>query len=101
MPVVKCSALTNEGLDVLWGHVERHRAEQQASGALEQNRKRQLLRWMWQMVEGELFDTLKRDPRVTTVAPGLEASVHDGRLTATLAAEEILSAFGVTRPGRD
>jgi LAO/AO transport system kinase len=101
VPVVKCSALTNDGLDVLWGHVERHRAEQQASGALERNRKRQLLRWMWQMVEGELFDTLKRDPRVTSVAPGLEASVHDGRLTATLAAEQILATFGVTRSARD
>jgi LAO/AO transport system kinase len=97
VPVVKCSALNNDGLDVVWGHVERHRAERLASGALEQNRKRQLLRWMWQMVEGELFDTLKRHPAVVSLAPELEASVHDGRLTATLAAERILGAFGVAR----
>jgi LAO/AO transport system kinase len=97
VPVVKCSALTNQGLDVLWGHVERHRAEQTASGALEQNRKRQLLRWMWQMVEGELFDTFKRHPRVVSVVPDLEAQVHDGTVTATIAAERILEAFGVRR----
>jgi LAO/AO transport system kinase len=97
VPVVKCSALTNHGLDTLWEEVERHRAVALASGALDRNRKRQLLRWMWQMVEGELFGTLRRTPSVMSVVPALEAGVHDGHLTATLAAEKILEAFGVTR----
>jgi LAO/AO transport system kinase len=94
VPVVRCSGLTGMGLDALWGHVERHRKEMQASGALDEHRKGQLLRWMWQMVEGDLIDQLHRHPHVQAEAPGLEQSVHDGKLTATLAARRILEAFG-------
>jgi LAO/AO transport system kinase len=97
VPVVKCSALTSAGLDALWGLVEHHRSEALASGALAKNRSRQLLRWMWQMVEGELLAELRRSPAVTSLVPALEASVHDGQVTATLAAERILEAFGLSR----
>jgi LAO/AO transport system kinase len=97
VPVVKCSALANTGLDALWELVEAHRADTLASGALEKNRNRQMLRWMWQMVEGELVSELRRAPAVTALVPALEASVEGGAITATLAAERILEAFGLTR----
>ncbi len=93
VPVVKCSGLSNQGLDTLWEHVERHRAEQAASGELDAVRKKQLLHWMWQMVEGELLDRLRRHPRVKAEGPLLEQLVHDGKLTATSAARKLLEAF--------
>jgi LAO/AO transport system kinase len=95
VPVVKCSSLTGAGLEALWAHVERHRQETSASGALERRRKQQLLRWMWQMVEGELFDTLKHHPEVRQQRAELERQVREGELTATLAAQRILAAFGL------
>jgi LAO/AO transport system kinase len=95
VPVVKCSGLGNQGLDELWAHVERHRSELAASGTLEEVRKKQLLHWMWQMVEGELLDRLHRHPDVRAQVPELEARVHDGKLTATVAAQKLLEAFGL------
>ncbi len=97
VPVVKCSALSNQGMDELWAHVERHREAFLASGGLHTRRKRQLLQWTWQMVEGELIDRLHAHPAVRAQAPELEARVQDGSLTATLAARQILDTFGVGR----
>jgi LAO/AO transport system kinase len=95
VPAVKVSSLTGSGLEALWSHVERHRAQTEASGAFDRLRKDQLLRWMWQMVESELFDTLKNHPQVRAQVPELQRQVHDGELTATLAAQRILAAFGL------
>jgi LAO/AO transport system kinase len=96
VPVVKCSGLGNQGLDELWANIERHRSEQAASGKLDALRKKQLLHWMWQMVEGELIDRLHRHPRVKAEGPALERLVHDGKLTATTAAHQLLEAFAAT-----
>jgi LAO/AO transport system kinase len=94
---VKCSGLTNLGLDTLWQHIERHRSELSASGELDERRRQQLLRWTWQMVESELMQALRSHADVKALVPTLEADVHDGRLTATIAARRILEAFGVER----
>jgi len=93
VPVVTCSGLNNLGLDTLWEHVERHRSELTASGALDLRRKQQLLRWMWQMVEIELMSALHAHPGVKAIAADLERQVHDGELTATVAARRILESF--------
>ena len=95
VPVVKCSALTHAGLDALWQHVERHRRESEASGALVARRQRQLLRWMWQMVESELLSALRHHPDVQRAVPELERSVHAGEVTASVAARSVLDAFGI------
>jgi LAO/AO transport system kinase len=97
VPVVKCSGLTGAGLDALWAEVEKHHALSDASGALAERRKEQLLGWMWQMVEGELYATLRNHPQVRALAPELERDVHDGKTTATVAAQRILAAFGLAR----
>jgi LAO/AO transport system kinase len=95
VPVVKCSALTGKGLDALWQQIQAHRAQLEASGALGEHRREQLLRWMWQMVESELIATLRNHPDVRALAPTLEREVHDGEVTATVAAQRILAAFGL------
>jgi LAO/AO transport system kinase len=97
VPVVTCSAITQRGLPELWQQVERHRDEGERDGTLSTRRKAQLLRWMWQMVESELLATLRNHPEVKGALPSLESAVRDGQLTATLAAQRVLSAFGFTR----
>ena len=93
VPVVTCSALTHKGLAELWELVERHRGQAESDGTLASRRSTQLLRWMWQMVEGELIASLKAHPEVRGALPTLELSVREGKLTATLAAEQILRTF--------
>jgi LAO/AO transport system kinase len=91
VPVVTCSGLTGAGLEALWAHVERHRREAESSGRLAELRKTQLLGWMWQMVEAELLNAARHHRGVTA----LEREVHDGKVTATVAARRILSGFGI------
>ncbi|MER7936983.1 MULTISPECIES: methylmalonyl Co-A mutase-associated GTPase MeaB [unclassified Streptomyces] len=93
-PVLSCSAREATGLDVVWERLEQHRALLDSSGRLADKRREQQVGWTWSMVRDELLGRLSAHPAVRAVAPDLERQVRDGTLTATLAAERILEAFG-------
>ncbi|HEY6878932.1 MAG TPA: methylmalonyl Co-A mutase-associated GTPase MeaB, partial [Polyangiales bacterium] len=95
VPVVKCSGTSGQGLQELWANIERHRSEGLASGLLEARRKEQQLRWMWQMVEEEVLATLHANPAVQQLVPELTRALRANEVTATLAAHQILGAFGL------
>ncbi len=94
-PVTTVSALNASGLEELWAEIERHRTLLTESGSLEATRRSQLLRWMWSMVEDRLKRALHDHERVRALVPELEAGILGGTLTATVAAERVLSAFGL------
>ena len=94
-PVLLCSALTGDGLDVLWDKIEEHRAQMQQSGRFELRRREQLRGWMWSMVERRVLGALYEHPEVRAIAPGLESEVLAGKLTPTLGARALLAAFGI------
>ncbi|HVW42372.1 MAG TPA: methylmalonyl Co-A mutase-associated GTPase MeaB [Amycolatopsis sp.] len=93
-PVLTCSGLTDIGLDTVWQQIERHRAQLAESGELERKRKQQQVDWTWAMVRDQLLGSLAEHPGVRKVVPEVEQAVRDGELTATLAAQRILDAFG-------
>ena len=97
-PVLSCSARESTGLDTVWERLEQHRALLDSTGRLSAKRSEQQVGWAWSMVRDELLGRLHADPTVREISPGLEQQVRDGALTATLAAERILKAFG--GPGR-
>ncbi|MFD9811841.1 methylmalonyl Co-A mutase-associated GTPase MeaB [Streptomyces sp. NPDC059080] len=94
-PVLTCSAREGTGLDELWERVERHRALLESTGALAERRRAQQVEWVWTMVRDQLVDRLRHDPEVRRIAPDVEREVRSGLLTATLAAERLLTAFGL------
>ncbi|MGW8762663.1 methylmalonyl Co-A mutase-associated GTPase MeaB [Streptomyces sp. NPDC055815] len=96
-PVLSCSARESAGLDEVWDRLKQHRALLDSTGRLTAKRQDQQVDWTWTMVRDELLRRLSADPAVQNVAPALERRVRDGELTATLAAEEILRAFGERR----
>ncbi|MEU2155371.1 methylmalonyl Co-A mutase-associated GTPase MeaB [Streptomyces sp. NPDC019396] len=96
-PVLSCSARESTGLDTVWDRLEQHRALLDAGGRLAAKRRDQQVEWAWSMVQDELLGRLRSHPLVRSLAPGLERQVRDGELTATLAAERILEAFGGTK----
>ncbi|MFI7098846.1 methylmalonyl Co-A mutase-associated GTPase MeaB [Streptomyces sp. NPDC050161] len=98
-PVLTCSAREGTGLDTLWERVEQHRTLLESTGALAERRRAQQVDWTWTMVRDQLIDRLRNHPEVRKLSPGIEQDVRDGALTATLAAERILDAFGL--PGAD
>ncbi|MFD5429239.1 methylmalonyl Co-A mutase-associated GTPase MeaB [Streptomyces sp. NPDC127084] len=93
-PVLSCSARESTGLDTVWDRLEQHRTLLDAGGRLAAKRAEQQVEWAWSMVRDELLGRLHSHPLVRSLAPVLERQVRDGELTATLAAERILGAFG-------
>ncbi|GAB3497850.1 methylmalonyl Co-A mutase-associated GTPase MeaB [Amycolatopsis cihanbeyliensis] len=94
-PVLTCSALTGNGLDTVWQQIRRHNEVLAASGKLAAKRSSQQVEWTWSMVREQLLGRLAADSRVRSVVPEVERAVRAGELTATLAAERILGAFGL------
>lgn len=93
-PVLTCSGLNDVGLDTVWQQIERHREQLLESGELDAKRKQQQVDWTWSMVREQLLGRLGDHPGVRAVVPEVEQAVRDGELTATLAAQRILDAFG-------
>lgn len=93
-PVVTCSALTGDGIAELWEQVMAHRERLVQSGELAARRREQQVKWMWSMLEDRVFARLKSDAGLRAKLPKLETAVASGRLSATLAVEEIAAALG-------
>ncbi len=81
----------------LWGVIEEHRASLEASGELKNLRAEQQRAWMWSLILDRLERTFRTDPRVATRLASVEADVIAGRTTPTLAADELLAAWGVAK----
>ena len=93
-PVLSCSAQQSSGLEAVWERVVKHQGVLDASGKLAQKRRDQQVDWTWSMVREHLLNQLEGHPRVRELTPALEAQVRAGSLTATLAADRLIEAFG-------
>jgi LAO/AO transport system kinase len=91
--VLTSSGLTGTGLDEIWRIIEEHRGVMETGGELEHRRQRQLLGWMWEMVDEGLRNAVREHPGVAESLGTIEADVLEGRMTPTAAAENILNAF--------
>jgi LAO/AO transport system kinase len=92
-PVITYSALTGDGIAELWSQVLTHRERMSASGEHAARRRDQQVKWMWAMLEERLFARLRSDPSLRARLPQIESAVADGRLSAMLAVEEIITAL--------
>ncbi|MFC1401567.1 MULTISPECIES: methylmalonyl Co-A mutase-associated GTPase MeaB [Streptacidiphilus] len=97
-PVLTCSGREGLELEELWETVEQHRRILDGTGSLAARRSEQQVQWVWAMVRDQLLTRLHEDAAVRELTPDLEQRVRDGKLTATLAAEQILAAFGGGEP---
>jgi LAO/AO transport system kinase len=89
-PVVTCSALTGDGLALLWETVQDHRQRLLESGELQVRRKAQALEWMWSLIREGLTDRFHRHPAVAKALDDTVNQVRQGELLATTAARKLL-----------
>jgi LAO/AO transport system kinase len=94
-PVVTYSALTGDGIAPLWAKVLEHHDAMSAAGELAKRRREQQIKWMWAMLEERILARLRSDPALRAKLPRLEAAVADGRMSASLAVEELAAALGL------
>ncbi|ADB76928.1 methylmalonyl Co-A mutase-associated GTPase MeaB [Geodermatophilus obscurus] len=93
VPVLTCAGLTGEGLDEVWAKLVEHQDRRKASGAFEERRRSQQVRWTRQLVRDGLEHRLRAHPGVRAAAPELEKAVLAGELTPALAARQLLETF--------
>jgi LAO/AO transport system kinase len=93
VPVLTCAGLTGAGLDEVWAQVVAHGDRMRASGAFDERRRTQQVRWTWGMVRDGLEHRLQAHPAVRALAPELEKAVLAGELTPALAARQLLETF--------
>ena len=93
VPVLTCSGLTGEGLAEVWAKLVEHQDRMKASGAFDERRRSQQVRWTWQLVRDGLESALRHHPGVRSLAPELEKAVLAGELTPALAARQIRDTF--------
>jgi LAO/AO transport system kinase len=93
VPVLTCAGLTGEGLAEVWAKLLEHQDQAKASGVFEERRRRQQVRWTWQLVRDAVEHRMRSHPAVRELAPGLEQAVLAGELTPALAARQILETF--------
>src|SRR4051794_28976993 len=93
VPVLTCAGLTGEGLDEVWKKLVEHQERAKASGAFDERRRTQQVRWTWQLVRDGLEHQLRAHPGVRGRAPELERAVLAGELTPALAAQQLLETF--------
>jgi LAO/AO transport system kinase len=91
--VLTCSALYQQQVDAVWNAVERRQARLQASGQLAERRRRQNLRWLWEVVEDQLRQAIYSHPAVNAIRDDLEREVLAGHTPPATAARRILEAF--------
>jgi len=88
-PVVTYSALTGVGIGELWQKILDHRTAMNASGEFAKRRREQQVKWMWSMLEQRMLARLRADASIRARVKRIEAEVADGRVTPSLAAEQI------------
>lgn len=92
-PVLTVSALEGRGLDELWRQIEGHRDWGERTGARDARRRAQRVSWLWAMLDEALLRKFKTSSAVRALIGELENQVASGALPASLAADQLLTAF--------
>lgn len=89
-----CSAYTGEGVQELWSVIEDFTARAQESGVFKQRRSKQTLEWVYSMIEQHLRTLFYENAAVKSLRPQIERQVAGDQMSATLAAQKLIEAFG-------
>jgi LAO/AO transport system kinase len=89
-PVLTCSAIEMNGIDIIWGSVLDHHKKLGLTGELQAKRKKQAVDWMWALVKEGLNERFFQNPEVNKLLPGILKEVESGKTASTLAAARLL-----------
>jgi LAO/AO transport system kinase len=90
-PVIAVSAKLAQGMDEVWGIIQRHHSHLKASGDLDVKRREQRSAWFWSMIEDGLKRHFLARADVRALLPEMEAAVADAAFTPTEAARRLVS----------
>jgi LAO/AO transport system kinase len=77
-------------VDEVWASIRRLYDVRRESGALDERRRTQAVRWMWSLVDEQVTRRLRHDPGTRDLADEMEIAVREGRLPAVEAAVRVV-----------
>ena len=92
-PVLRCSAITGEGVDELADLLEDLGDQCMSTGSLMQRRNRQAVYWLHAGLGQALLGHALQDERLAAALPGLEAQVSTGAIDPTVAVDRLMRLF--------
>ena len=84
--------MKGQGVDTFWAAVTEFKTLQTANGSLTARRQQQALAWMWERIDTGLKQAFRQHPQVQQLLPEFTQAVLEGRLAASTAARNLLSA---------
>jgi LAO/AO transport system kinase len=91
VPVVPCSGLTGDGLDIIWRHTMEHVSAPQID--LSARRAQQMQSWFWDLVEQGLLFALRSDARVAELSDKMNTALARKETTPLVAARRVIDLF--------
>ncbi len=95
-PVLLASALRGEGVDAVWGAVQRIVQTRRANGEFAARRQQQSLAWMWDIVQARLLSDFRNHPAVRAALAQTSRDVVESRCAPSAAARALLDRFEST-----
>jgi len=92
-PILAVSALTGKGIPELWEIVLEHHSRLEANGWLKENRRRQALECMRELLSEKLVEVFWTHAAVVSQLHSVEKAVGDGNITPLAAASAVMTAF--------
>ena len=92
-PVLTCSSLTGDGIELVWQKLIEFQSIMQDSRLFEDNRGQQKEHWLEQALGTELMLRIRADKKVKTLLPELEKEVAANKITPMQAVDEVMQAF--------
>lgn len=92
-----CSSLTGEGIAEIWSVIENFRQITTESGVFEKRRRKQVLDWVYSMVEEHLRQSFFNHLGVQNIRADIEHDVVQGQIPPTVAAQELIKKYQDSR----
>ncbi|HMM23045.1 MAG TPA: methylmalonyl Co-A mutase-associated GTPase MeaB [Selenomonadales bacterium] len=92
-----CSAASGAGIDSFWNTVKAFQANTEQSGIFMQRRRQQTLSWVYSMVDEHLHSLFFQNQNVMACREAVEREVVQGKISATMAVQQLIQAFARTK----
>jgi LAO/AO transport system kinase len=91
--VFTCSALNKTGVSEVWTAVNEFLINVKSSGIFDSRRKKQVIDWVYAMIEEEIKNQFYNNKKITELRPEIEKNVLAGTITPTQAVTELLKNY--------
>tara|TARA_B100000029_G_scaffold505406_1_gene586050 strand:+ start:9773 stop:10750 length:978 start_codon:yes stop_codon:yes gene_type:complete len=91
--VLKCSSLKKTGIEEIWKTISEYKEIGQKKGWIKTNRSKQLIKWMWDDLQKNLFDKIKKNKKLISEFDKLQKKVITNVISPREASKKILHHY--------